>query len=121
MSVFLSVGSLILALAVILGAFGAHGLKGRLPADKLASFETGVRYQFYHGFGLLVVGLLQAAGVGGGLVDVAGWLFLVGVVLFSGSIYWLAFQGPRWLGPVTPLGGLAFILGWLLLAAGTWG
>ena len=121
MAIFLPLGSLVLALAVVLGAFAAHGLKGRLPEDKLASFETGVRYQFYHGFGLLVVGLVQAAGVTSPWVAWAGWLFFVGTVLFSGSIYWLAFRGPRWLGPVTPLGGLAFILGWLLLAAGTWG
>ncbi len=121
MSPFLPTGSLVVGLAVVLGAFGAHGLRGRLSQERLTSFETGVRYQFYHGLALLLVGVLQATGATSGWVTAAGWLFLGGVVLFSGSIYGLTFGGPRWLGPVTPLGGLAFILGWLLLAVGTWG
>ncbi len=118
---FLVLGSLVAGLSVVLGAFGAHGLKGRLSPERLTSFETGVRYQFYHGFALLLVGVLQAIGMASGWTTAAGWLFLGGVVLFSGSIYVLTFGGPRWLGPITPLGGLAFILGWLLLAVGAWG
>ncbi len=118
---FLVLGSLVVGLSVVLGAFGAHGLKGRLSQERLTSFETGVRYQFYHGFALLLVGVLQAIGMASGWTTAAGWLFLAGVLLFSGSIYALTFGGPRWLGPITPLGGLAFILGWLLLAVGTGG
>ena len=108
------------ALAVILGAFGAHGLKGRLSADALLSFETGVRYQFIHVLAMLAaVWLYDRTGVS--LPLAAGWLFAAGILLFSGSIYLLAtrsllgIESWRWLGPVTPLGGLCFIAGWVVL------
>ncbi len=115
MSLFTALGALYGAVAVALGAFGAHALRDRLTAAKLTTFETGVRYQFYHAFALLAVGLLQALRPDSGLLGIAGWLFVIGVIFFSGSIYWLAFDGPRWLGPITPLGGLAFIVAWVLL------
>ncbi|MCB0115842.1 MAG: DUF423 domain-containing protein [Caldilineaceae bacterium] len=116
MSFFIAIGALLGGVAVALGAFGAHALKSRLAPAKLTSFETGVRYQFYHALALLFVGLLYTAAPGNALLGVAGWLFVAGVLFFSGSIYWLAFDGPRWLGPVTPLGGLCFIVAWVLLA-----
>ncbi|MEL6856121.1 MAG: DUF423 domain-containing protein [Cyanobacteria bacterium J06607_13] len=113
---FLAIASILGALAVMGGAFGAHALKGKLSESALGSFETGIRYQMYHAIALLLVALLisqypQVKGFG-----VAGWGFVVGVVLFSGSLYGLSLANIKALGPVTPLGGLAFIIGWLSLA-----
>jgi uncharacterized membrane protein YgdD (TMEM256/DUF423 family) len=106
--------------AVALGAFGAHGLRERVPADLLTVFEVGVRYQMYHALALLAVG--WAAGRwGGGAIAAAGWLFVAGTLVFSGSLYVLALTGQRWLGAVTPLGGAAFLAGWLALAWGALG
>jgi uncharacterized membrane protein YgdD (TMEM256/DUF423 family) len=102
-------------LAVGLGAFGAHGLRGRLSAEELAIFETGVRYQMYHSLALLLVAVLVLRG-GAGSSPLAGWAFSAGILLFSGSLYLMAFTGARWLGPVTPLGGVAFLAGWAFLA-----
>ena len=112
---FLFIGSIAGALGVGLGAFGAHGLRGRLPPDMLAVFETGVRYEMYHALALLFVSTLMAR-LDGRLIHVAGWSFIVGIVLFSGSLYLLALTGVRIFGAVTPLGGVAFILGWACLA-----
>lgn len=102
--------------AVAIGAFGAHGLKGRLTEDLLAIYQTGVQYHFYHTFALLVVGLLLLQFPQVGLLNWSGWLFVVGIVVFSGSLYVLSLTGVRWLGAITPLGGLAFIAGWLTMA-----
>lgn len=113
---FLAMGALIGALSVALGAFGAHALRARLTPEKLNTFETGVRYAFYHGLALVAVGLTSVVVPGTLRLEAAGWLFLAGVLAFSGSLVWLALGGPRWLGPVTPLGGLALIAGWVLLA-----
>jgi uncharacterized membrane protein YgdD (TMEM256/DUF423 family) len=110
-----AVGALAAGLGVGLGAFGAHGLKGRVGADLLAVFETGVRYQVYHALGLLAVGWAVARW-GGAWAGIAGWLFVCGIVVFSGSLYAMVLTGARWLGAITPLGGLCFILGWLALA-----
>jgi uncharacterized membrane protein YgdD (TMEM256/DUF423 family) len=108
------IGSLSALLAVLLGAFGAHGLRDRLTPDLLAIYETGVRYHFYHALALL--GAAYAAGRWPeGNAVVAGWLFIGGTVIFSGSLYVLSLTGMRWLGAITPLGGLAFIAGWALL------
>ena len=102
-------------LGVAIGAFGAHALRDRLAPDLLAIFETGVRYHFYHALALLAAG--YAAGRWpDGTAGPAGWLFIAGIGLFSGSLYVLALTGVRWLGAITPLGGLAFIAGWALLA-----
>ncbi len=117
---FLLAGSLAAALAVVLGAFGAHALKARLGADLLAVWRTAVEYHFYHALALLAVGLLLMHFPGSAAVRWAGVLFAAGVLVFSGSLYLLALSGLRWLGAVTPLGGLAFIAGWLLLAWGIW-
>lgn len=98
------------------GAFGAHALRDHLSPADLATFETAVRYQMYHALALISVGLLAERGVTRG--SMAGWLFLAGIVLFSGSLYLLTLCGLRWMGAVTPLGGVAFIAGWVALALG---
>ena len=112
---FLLAGAVAGFIAVAFGAFGAHGLRTRLSPEMLAVFETGVRYQMYHAFALLIV----AAAIGhvgtARLLVLAGWSFFIGVVLFSGSLYVLALTGVGMLGAVTPFGGLLFLLGWALL------
>ena len=112
---FFGLGALSAFLAVAAGAFGAHALRVRLAPDLLAVFETAARYQMYHALGLVAVAW-AAARWPGGLVEWAGWLFVAGTVLFSGSLYGLALTGVRWLGAITPLGGVAFLVGWLCLA-----
>lgn len=101
--------------AVTLGAFGAHGLKGKLTPELLNAFQTGVQYHFYHTLALLVVGLLLIRFPAERLLMTSGGLFLLGILLFCGSLYLLVLGGPRWLGPVTPLGGLCFMAGWVTL------
>lgn len=113
--VFFLLGSLSGLIAVAAGAFGAHGLRSRLPADLLAVFETAARYQMYHALALLAVAW-AATRWPGSLTSWAGWLFAVGTVIFSGSLYALALTGLRWLGAITPLGGICFLGGWLCLA-----
>jgi uncharacterized membrane protein YgdD (TMEM256/DUF423 family) len=112
---FLLVGALAAFIGVALGAFGAHGLRTRVSSEMLAVFETGVRYHMYHAFAILIVALALAR-IDGWLIRAAGWLFTAGIVLFSGSLYALALTGVTTLGAVTPLGGLAFLLGWAALA-----
>jgi uncharacterized membrane protein YgdD (TMEM256/DUF423 family) len=112
---FFALGALSGGLGVALGAFGAHGLRARLAADALATFETGVRYQMYHALALLAVAFALTRWPGSALPSAAGWLFVAGTALFSGSLYLLALTGVRWLGAVTPFGGLAFIAGWVCL------
>lgn len=114
---FFALGSASALVAVAAGAFGAHGLRARLSPDLLAVFETAARYQMYHALALLAVGWAVTRWPGPWPVR-AGWLFAVGTLLFSGSLYALALSGMRWLGAVTPLGGVAFLAGWacLLLA-----
>lgn len=104
------------ALGVGLGAFGAHGLRGRL-GDSLSTWQTATEYHLVHVAALLGVVTLARMSGDVRILRVSGWAFVAGVFAFSGSLYWLALGGPRWLGPVTPLGGLAFIVGWLALAA----
>ena len=116
---FLKIAALLGALSVMLGAFAAHGLKKILTADDLQIFETAVRYQFYHVFAMLAVGILYAA-FPGKLMEWAGKLFITGIALFSGSLYLMCYvkhnQLPlNWLGAITPFGGAAFIAGWVLL------
>lgn len=113
---FLMIAAISGLLAVVIGAFGAHGLKGRVTEDLLAIYQTGVQYHFYHSFALLVVGLLLLQFPLAGLFNWSGWLFVIGIVVFSGSLYVLSLTGIRWLGAITPLGGLAFIVGWLTMA-----
>ena len=113
---FFLFGSISGGLAVALGAFGAHALKARLTPDRQATFETGVRYQMYHALAMLAVTLAMPRVSATGLLDAAGWLFVAGTLLFSGSLYLLCFTHKRWLGAITPFGGLAFIAGWACLA-----
>jgi uncharacterized membrane protein YgdD (TMEM256/DUF423 family) len=117
--VFFVVGALLAALAVAAGAFGAHALRSRLTADMLGVFETGVRYHLIHALALLAVAWATARwpGTAG---KVAGWLFVTGILLFSGSLYALTLSGMRALGAITPFGGAAFIVGWLALAWAAW-
>ena len=117
--VFFAIGALSGFLGVALGAFGAHGLKSRLTPEMLAVFEVGVRYQMYHALALLAVAWASTRWPGSS-VNAAGWLFLAGTIIFSGSLYLLSLTGLRWLGAITPIGGVAFLLGWLLLAWGVW-
>jgi uncharacterized membrane protein YgdD (TMEM256/DUF423 family) len=117
---FMVIAALSGALSVALGAFGAHALEARLSAELLRTFETGVRYQFYHTLALLAVVVAIGRWPASNLPPVAGWLFVAGIVVFSGSLYLLVMTGARWLGAVTPIGGAAFIAGWLLLALAAW-
>lgn len=102
-------------LSVALGAFAAHGLQDRLEPSLLATFETGVQYHMYHSLALLGVGLLALQIPSDRIIQLTGWLFLIGIVLFSGSLYVLALTGIRWLGAITPFGGVAFLAGWASL------
>jgi uncharacterized membrane protein YgdD (TMEM256/DUF423 family) len=114
-------GSFIIAATIAIGAFGAHGLKQMLDADALATFEVGVRYQMYHGLGIFILGLVPS--ISQNLKQKIFWLFVIGILFFSGSIYllsmnsFLPFEASK-IGFITPLGGLLFIIGWFLLAYG---
>jgi uncharacterized membrane protein YgdD (TMEM256/DUF423 family) len=112
---FLLAGAIAGLIAVAFGAFGAHGLRGRLTPEMLAVFETGVRYHMYHALALLLVAAL-APRLPGTAIVAAGWLFISGIVLFSGSLYVLAATGVTALGAITPIGGVAFLAGWAALA-----
>ena len=118
LNALMTFGALSAATSVVLGAFGAHALKGKLSISSQATFETAVHYQMTHSVGLLLVGVLMIVlGVKTPWLT-AAWSFTVGIFLFSGSLYGLALLGWRWLGPVTPVGGALFIVGWLALAYG---
>jgi len=112
---FFALGALAAGIGVGLGAFAAHGLRSVLDAADLSTFEVGVRYQMYHAFALLAVAW-AASRWESSTLTLAGWLFVAGIFLFSGSLYLLVLTGPRWLGAITPLGGVAFLAGWALLA-----
>jgi len=116
---FVILGSASAFVGVAAGAFGAHALKGRLAPDLLAAFEVGVRYQLVHAPALLAVAWACTRWPGV-LASASGWSFAAGTVLFSGSLYLLALTGVRAFGAVTPLGGVLFLAGWLLLAAAAW-
>ena len=118
---FLFIAALNGFLAVALGAFGSHGLKSRLTEHYLSVWQTAVQYHFYHAIALCVVAFFWQVLFWQKLpntlwLNFAGWLFLAGIFLFCGSLYWLALGGPTWLGPVTPLGGLCFLAAWLALS-----
>jgi len=115
----IAVGSLLAALAVAAGAFGAHMLKSILDPPMLAVFETAARYQMYHALGIIAAGLAGQV-FGCPQVARAGWCFAAGVLLFCGSLYGVSLLGVRWLGAITPIGGLAFIMGWSLFGWSIW-
>ena len=115
MKILLVLGALNGALAVMLGAFGAHGLKARVDESMLAIWSTASDYHFYHALAMLLCGLLAKAFGASGMVT-AGWVLFAGTLVFSGSLYVLVLSGQKWLGAITPLGGTALIFGWLMLA-----
>ncbi|HYO70067.1 MAG TPA: DUF423 domain-containing protein [Archangium sp.] len=119
MRLWLILGAASAFLSVAAGAFGAHALRARLTPDLLTIFETGARYHMYHSLGLIAIGLLIQVRPSP-LLNSAGWAMAVGILLFSGSLYALALSGVRALGAITPLGGLGFLAGWLLLALAAW-
>ena len=119
-NLFITLGAISGMLAVAFGAFGAHALKNRLDDYALGVFETAVQYHFYHSLALLAVGILAISQPHTALLRSSGILFLVGLVIFSGSLYVLSLTGVRVLGAITPLGGLAFIAGWACLATVGW-
>jgi uncharacterized membrane protein YgdD (TMEM256/DUF423 family) len=114
---FLALGGVAALLAVALGAFGAHALKSRVPPEMLAVWHTGVEYHLFHALGLLAVGIVAIHLPDSALLRWSGWVMLAGILLFSGSLYALALSGERWLGAVTPLGGLGFLAAWALFVA----
>lgn len=118
--IVIPVAALSMLIAVAAGAFGAHGLKAVLSAEMLAIWQTAVHYQMVHGLGLLAVGILMQQWPQAKRLAWVATAFVVGIFLFSGSLYLLALSGIRWLGAVTPLGGVAFLAGWLLLAISAW-
>ncbi|MEP6604771.1 MAG: DUF423 domain-containing protein [Nitrosospira sp.] len=117
---FLALGAINAFFCVALGAFGAHSLKQKLSIDMLAVYQTGVQYHFYHALGLIAVGLVLLHFPKSRLVMLSGWLMFAGIVLFSVSLYVLSLTGIRGLGAITPLGGVAFLSAWALLAYGAW-
>jgi uncharacterized membrane protein YgdD (TMEM256/DUF423 family) len=116
---FFAAGAIFAFLGVAAGAFGAHGLRARLSPEMLAVFETGVRYQMYHALALLAVAWAQTRWPGT-VLGAGGWLFIAGILVFSGSLYLLTMTGLRWLGAITPLGGLALLAGWVCLFWAAW-
>lgn len=114
------IGALSLALAVTLGAFGAHGLKARVSPEQLAWWHTGVDYHFVHALGLLAIGILIASQPSLSGLRNAGWVMLMGIIIFSGSLYAMTLGAPRWFGAITPIGGTAFIAAWVMLAWQAW-
>lgn len=117
---FMAWGAVLMALSVAIGAFGAHMLEGRISADEMAVYETGVHYHMIHGIAVIITGL--AAGLFGESRKLfwAGVLFIAGVLIFSGSLYVLSLSGIKWLGAITPIGGVSFIAGWLVLMSSAW-
>jgi len=110
---FLIIGAVAAFIGVGVGAFGAHGLRGRLSPEMLAVFETGVRYQMYHALALVLCGMLAGRGRA---TRIAAWSFLAGTLVFCGALYTLGLGGPRWFGAIAPFGGTLMILGWVALA-----
>jgi uncharacterized membrane protein YgdD (TMEM256/DUF423 family) len=118
---FLTIAALFGGLAVAGGAFASHALRDKLSDRALEIFEVGIRYQMYHALALLLVALLLSRAEAGQLpLTIAGFAFIAGVLIFSGSLYALSFSGIKWLGAITPLGGVAFLIGWGCLAIAAW-
>jgi len=115
---YLALGSINAILVVLIGAFGAHGLKAKLTVENMAIFQTGVQYHFYHAVGLILVGLIAWHIPTSPYLRWSAWLMIMGIILFSGSLYALSITNIRWLGIITPFGGVAFILAWLMLTIG---
>ena len=112
---FTALGSINALISVLLGAFGAHALKARLSTEMMDIFQTGVQYHFYHALGLLAVGIIAYHLPESSWLRWSGWLMFAGIIIFSGSLYILSTTGIKWLGAITPIGGTAFIIAWVLL------
>ena len=108
------IGSVLAALVVSIGAFGAHGLKSKVSSEDLVIFETGVRYQMYHSLGLILIGILGFH-FPSNIIQLPAALFIIGIIIFSGTLYLIPLTGLRWLGAITPIGGTALIAGWIAL------
>ncbi|GGF84739.1 DUF423 domain-containing protein [Paenibacillus aceti] len=117
---YAGIGAILMLLSVALGAFGAHVLKAEIGEAALGTFETGVHYQMIHGLGMILASVAAAFGGNAGRWRWANILFLIGTILFSGSLYLLAITGWRWFGPITPLGGVSFLAGWLMFILAAW-
>ena len=115
----IAAGCVLAGIGVAAGAFGAHMLKTMLEPPMLAAYDTGTRYQMYHAFGMILAGM-AARLFGDPRLTTAGWIFAVGMVMFCGSLYGIALAGQKWMGPITPLGGLTFIIGWGLFGWRLW-
>ena len=115
MKSWIILGAFLAALAVIFGAFGAHGLKNKVSPDDLIIFETGVKYHMYHALGLILIGILGFH-YNSDIIQIPAVLISIGLLIFSGRLYILVFSGLRWLGAITPIGGVLLIAGWLMLA-----
>lgn len=115
MKTFIIIGAINAFLSVALGAFGAHGLEGRVEPKYLANWQTGVQYQMFHAVGLMIVGILAGQIASSSLLNWSGWLMLAGIIIFSGSLYVLTLTGISILGAITPIGGVSFLVGWVLL------
>jgi uncharacterized membrane protein YgdD (TMEM256/DUF423 family) len=115
----LMTASILLALAVAIGAFGAHGLKAHLSTEMIQIYKTGVEYHFYHALGLVLIGIFSIT-FPSGLLNWSALLLVAGIILFSGSLYILSVTGIKWIGAITPLGGISFIAGWLLFFLAVW-
>ena len=115
MKLFLIIGAINAMLAVALGAFGAHGLEGKISEKYLELWKTGVQYQMFHAMGLFVIAFLLSKFPQSSLLTASGWIMFAGIVLFSGSLYVLSTSGIKVLGAITPLGGVAFIVAWILI------
>ena len=118
MQTFVVMGSILMVLAVAIGAFGAHALKSKITPDKLKVYEVGVQYHIAHALGLILVGMLVNQYPDAKIIVTGGWFLAAGIVLFSGSLYVLSVAKARFLGPITPLGGLSFMAGWVLVVIG---
>lgn len=116
MTTLLLLGACMMFLAVALGAFGAHALKNKLSEDMMKIYQTGIQYHIAHALGLLLLGLIYGQFESSSLIMLAGWFLFAGIILFSGSLYALSLSGIRKLGAITPLGGVAFLVGWVLMA-----
>ena len=118
--IFLAIASMLGGISVVFGAFASHALKDRLSANSLSIWETGTKYQMYHALALMLVAILLSRFPDSILFAVAGYAFIIGTFVFSGSLYALTLTGIKWLGAITPIGGMAYIIGWLCLALGSW-
>ncbi|MFS0659338.1 DUF423 domain-containing protein [Niallia alba] len=120
MKAFIIIGAINALLSVGLGAFGAHGLEGKIPEKYLETWKTGVTYQMFHSTGLILIGLLLGKFPESSLLNWAGWLMFIGIILFAGSLYILAVTQIKILGAITPIGGVAFLTAWLLIIIAAW-